>query len=248
MDNEKRAFMAGASGIYKSFEEWKSQQVEETVSPEQIKLVNDTWNEQGVFSTTSQLPKKTSPKTRSIAKAIEKYGIDKCLESIRNYAEILDSPFFFKYEWDIKTFFERKNGAPEFMEDGSKYLSYVRWKGNNKLKYSQLNINKQKQIRQIATNLSERIIRLKSSSNNINMEAAMGQMYPLIFCGVLTEQHVMLDMSVTNPFAPNSFQVRFSDIVITGSNNSTHLVPKFMSRYESLTYELKKNGSNSSRF
>lgn len=233
MDNEKRAFKAGASGKWKSYEEWKNTQVEEQVPFEEVLSVVDTWNEQGVFNTKAQKPKPGSPAARTIAKAISKMGYRKCLEAIRNYAEVLDSPYFFNYEWNIKMFFDRTFGASEFTNNGSKFTSYLRWTEANPLKYSQL---KDRQLKNLKAHIAVagQTILNKRKGQDLNIEAAKAQMYPIIFCAIAKQKKVKIDTSVNNPYDRSSFTIHFNDIVVKGSNNSTKTIQDYEGKFNQL--------------
>lgn len=123
---EKQAFIAGKTGKWKSFEDWMESLIGGK-EKEQIQSVLDTWNEHSdVIGGTSAL-KTIGPREKSIFHAIKKYGLDECKKAVQNYAEVIASPFFFSYLWDIKTFMQRRNGLPSFLDNGEMYLNYKKF-------------------------------------------------------------------------------------------------------------------------
>jgi hypothetical protein len=79
--------------------------------------------------------------TATIENAINKFIKNNSLEltklCIDRYSEILkDDNYFFKYKWTLSDFLNRKTGAVEFLDGGSKWQSYL-FKTINKNKSTQ---------------------------------------------------------------------------------------------------------------
>jgi hypothetical protein len=74
--------------------------------------------------------------TATIENAINKFIKNNSLEltklCIDRYSEVLkDDNYFFKYKWTLSDFLNRKTGAVEFLDGGSKWQSYL-FKTTNK--------------------------------------------------------------------------------------------------------------------
>lgn len=92
------------------------------VPVEQINSVIDHWNSKDPLP---NVRKRTELVRKIVARAIGNFGLDSCLQSIDNYATVLkDSDYYFDTIWDIKKFFTQNNAAPDFMDDGVKWLNY----------------------------------------------------------------------------------------------------------------------------
>lgn len=56
----------------------------------------------------------------------EDFSKEEILQSIDNYATVYhDKNYYFKYKWNLETFLIKSNALPDFMLDGSKWLSYL---------------------------------------------------------------------------------------------------------------------------
>lgn len=69
---------------------------------------------------------------RVAAKAIHKYGTDNIKKAIEHYAQIQnDESYYFNYKWSLKEFLKQSNCIPDFLDDGSKWVSYQNRKVDN---------------------------------------------------------------------------------------------------------------------
>ena len=60
---------------------------------------------------------------------LNEYDVEQLKECISHYSEAFHSEYeYCKYKWNLSTFFKQKNAYLEFMEDGSKWNNYCRWK------------------------------------------------------------------------------------------------------------------------
>jgi|GEM_PF-4766975 len=82
------------------------------------------WNSKGII-----VHKEMTKEIRLvISKALKKYSHDSIFKAIDRYSEVFNSKFFFDYKWSLSDLLSRKNGLPDFMDEGSKWLSYCDWK------------------------------------------------------------------------------------------------------------------------
>jgi len=80
------------------------------------------WNSKRII-----VHRKYSRKTPLILKRIvEEYSKEEIFQSIDNYSAVYhDEEYYFNYKWDLETFLQKSNTLPAFMNDGSKWLSYL---------------------------------------------------------------------------------------------------------------------------
>jgi len=79
------------------------------------------WNQQGIIKHAELNPE--------IVKAIDKISATLSLEQIKlcieRYRTVLkDESFFFSYQWSLVDFLNRRNGIKDFLDDGTKWVSY----------------------------------------------------------------------------------------------------------------------------
>lgn len=91
------------------------------VPVEQINSVIDAWNSKNHLP---KVRKKTELVRKIIARAINNFGLEDCNKAVENYATVLNDNYYFDTVWDIKKFFTQSNAAPDFMDDGVKWLNY----------------------------------------------------------------------------------------------------------------------------
>ena len=61
----------------------------------------------------------------SISKFLKKYKLAEFKIMVDRYKRVLDDKkYFFSYIWSLKDFLNRKNGAVDFADDGSKWQDY----------------------------------------------------------------------------------------------------------------------------
>lgn len=78
--------------------------------------VLDHWNSKSII-----VHKETTELLKVISKAVKSFGKSEIINCITRYSEILrDDAFFFDYKWSLKDFLTRKNGLPDFTDEGSK--------------------------------------------------------------------------------------------------------------------------------
>ena len=80
------------------------------------------WNSKGIM-----VHRKCSRRIPLILKRItEDFTKEEIMQSIDNYATVYhDSNYYFNYKWNLETFLQKSNTLPDFMNDGSKWLSYI---------------------------------------------------------------------------------------------------------------------------
>ena len=56
----------------------------------------------------------------------EDYSKEEILKAIDNYVTVVnDKNYLFDYKWNLETFLQKSNALPDFMDDGSKWRSYL---------------------------------------------------------------------------------------------------------------------------
>lgn len=94
-----------------------------------ILCVFDFWNKANIINHREITP--------IIQKAIEKvlklYTLQDVEKCITRYSQVVnDKTYYFNYKWTLQQFLSRKEGMPEFMDDGGKWLNYCEFKKKGK--------------------------------------------------------------------------------------------------------------------
>lgn len=99
------------------------------------KLVFDYWNSKNII-----VHKTLSEElNNTITKFLKKYTLEQAKEMIARYKQVLDDEkYFFSYVWSLKDFLNRKNGAVDFADDGSKWQDYCNKTGNKTLETKEI--------------------------------------------------------------------------------------------------------------
>lgn len=85
---------------------------------------------------------------------LNEYDVEQLKECISHYKEAYHSEYeYCKYKWNLLTFFKQKNAYLDFMEDGSKWNNYLRWKNENNVSYNFDTTNEQQRELQYYKNL-----------------------------------------------------------------------------------------------
>lgn len=85
---------------------------------------------------------------------LNEYDVEQLKECISHYNEAYHSEYeYCKYKWNLLTFFKQKNAYLDFMEDGSKWNNYLRWKNENNVSYNFDTTNEQQRELQYYKNL-----------------------------------------------------------------------------------------------
>lgn len=117
---------------------------------ENIKEIFDFWNNCNIINHT----KLTEDISRVLKTRLNEYDVEQLKECISHYSEAYHSEYeYCKYKWNLLTFFKQKNAYLEFMEDGSKWNNYCRWKNENNVSYTFDTTNEQQRELQYYTNL-----------------------------------------------------------------------------------------------
>ena len=80
------------------------------------------WNSKGII-----VHRNYTKKTPLIlARITKEFSKEEIFRSIDNYSVVYrDEEYYFNYKWDLETFLQKSNTLPAFMNDGSKWLSYL---------------------------------------------------------------------------------------------------------------------------
>jgi len=80
------------------------------------------WNSKGII-----VHRNYTKKTPLILTRITKeFSKEEIFQSIDNYSRVYhDDEYYFNYKWDLETFLQKSNTLPAFIDDGSKWLSYL---------------------------------------------------------------------------------------------------------------------------
>lgn len=92
-------------------------------------VVFEHWNKQQITA-----HKELNADTKKlIDTAIKKYGLDAVKQGIERYSMLYHDPeYYFGYKWSLMNFLKRKNGLPDFLDGGEKWLNYQGKKDNSK--------------------------------------------------------------------------------------------------------------------
>lgn len=91
-----------------------------------IEILN-TWNSNPTFIEGTL----TKAVTGAIDKLLTTYSESDILNAIGNYAEVLDSKYFFNYKWSLIDFLRKHNAINTFMTNGSNKIKYDNWLNSN---------------------------------------------------------------------------------------------------------------------
>ena len=99
----------------------------------EIELLFDFWNIQDIIKHNIL----TDDMKKLLNTRLNEYDVEQLKECILHYSEAYHSEYeYCEYKWSLLTFFKQKNAYLEFMEDGSKWNNYLRWKEENDMYYS----------------------------------------------------------------------------------------------------------------
>lgn len=62
---------------------------------------------------------------RAYKKALKEYRHDEIVKAINNYAEVLESDFYYSNRFTLENFLKQKNGISTFIDDGQNYVNYL---------------------------------------------------------------------------------------------------------------------------
>ena len=117
---------------------------------ENIKEIYDFWNNCNIINHS----KLTADMQQVLKTRLNEYDVERLKECISHYNEAYHSEYeYCKYKWNLLTFFKQKNAYLDFMEDGSKWNNYLRWKNENNVSYTFDTTNEQQRELQYFKNL-----------------------------------------------------------------------------------------------
>ena len=94
-----------------------------------IKEIYDYWNSCDIIKHNNL----TQDMINVLKKLLNEFDVEQLQECIEHYSEAYHSEYqYCKYKWNLLTFFKQKNAWLEFLDDGSKWNNYLRWKQENK--------------------------------------------------------------------------------------------------------------------
>lgn len=94
---------------------------------ENIKEIFDYWNSKEIIVHRDL----TDKRKRAIASAIKNNSVDDIKTAIDHYEEMLHSDYeYCDYPWSLEIFLGREKGFTEFLDDGYKWINYLKWKKN----------------------------------------------------------------------------------------------------------------------
>lgn len=113
---------------------------------ENIKEIFDYWNSCDIIKHI----KITEDIARILKTRLNEYDVEQLKECISHYSEAYHSDYeYCNFKWSILTFFKQKNAYLDFMEDGSKWNNYCRWKNENNVSYTLTLDTKNEQQREL---------------------------------------------------------------------------------------------------
>ncbi len=93
----------------------------------QIQVIFDYWNSKEIIVHRDL----TDKRKRAIASAIKNNSVDDIKTAIDHYEEMLHSDYeYCDYPWSLEIFLGREKGFTEFLDDGYKWINYLKWKKN----------------------------------------------------------------------------------------------------------------------
>ena len=99
--------------------------IEENNNIKEIQELFNFWNEQNIIKHN----KLTDDIKKILNTRLNEFDIEQLKECISHYSEAYHSDYeYCKYVWSLTKLFKQKNAYLDFMEDGSKWNNYVRWK------------------------------------------------------------------------------------------------------------------------
>lgn len=92
---------------------------EKIFSPQAYDLLS-YWNEQNIV-----VHQETDNTLRQIEKGLRKFSIDEIKTAIDRYVTIYRDPnYYYKHKWTLPKFLTQKNGVPDFLDEGIRWLNY----------------------------------------------------------------------------------------------------------------------------
>lgn len=89
--------------------------------PDQVQMIFDKWNAQGITVHRSLTP----DIAKAIEKALRQYGGNRCGEAIDLYSDAYyDQGFYYSHKWTLAKFMTQSNGMKDWLEDGQRYVEY----------------------------------------------------------------------------------------------------------------------------
>ena len=75
----------------------------------------------------------TEKRKKAITKALKEHSVDDIKIAIDHFEEMLHSKYeYCDYAWSLEEFLSREKGFTEFLNDGSKWKNYLKWKNKQK--------------------------------------------------------------------------------------------------------------------
>ena len=92
---------------------------EKTYGPKVYDLLH-YWNEQNIV-----VHQETDNTLKQIEKGLKKFSFDEVKTAIDRYVTIYrDSDYYYKHKWTLPKFLAQKNGIPDFLDEGIRWLNY----------------------------------------------------------------------------------------------------------------------------
>lgn len=89
---------------------------------EKVEKVFEHWNSKKIIVH----EKISEPIERAVDKFLDKHSVDETITAIDRYKKVIeDKNYFFSYKWSLTDFLNRKSGAVDFLDDGSKWNDYI---------------------------------------------------------------------------------------------------------------------------
>ena len=236
----KRAYEGLVNDPQMSYEQWENKYFgDKEINYEYIKSIVELWNSKEGLTKVRKIDANVR---KPLANAIKTYGLENCQKAIDHYAEVLNSDFFFKYYWNIRTFFKQGNALPDFMDDGNKWVSYLKWKNDNTNRpqpYSKITINKKKDINDdvdetlklIEAKLKETVVVSNFNLSNDEYEQeveftinnTIKTILPIVYAYVAVRNHnVYLDTQIPVPTTHITFSTKFDNLNIYNRGQLTN--------------------------
>ena len=175
----------------------------------------------------------------AVGKAISKYSVEECIKCIQNYATVInDTTYYMRYKWDIKKFFKQSNAAPDFFDNGAKWVNYIEEKGKTKAQkfHSKCDITAKDLLMHsverykdlfVAANWPTFVVNtmeidplIIEKERQFKFRDVLAKVYPYLFIKAASELGIIVDEAIKNKYNTQYFKASFDNVEILTPNGA----------------------------
>ena len=175
----------------------------------------------------------------AVSKAIGKYSVEECIKCVQNYATVIgDESYKLRYKWDIKKFFKQSNAAPDFFDNGSKWVNYMEDKGKVKTQkfHSKCDITTKEKLLVLVEhnknlfveanwptfviNTMETDPQMVIVERKMKFRGVLSKVYPYIFIKTALDIGIIVDEVIKNKYNTQYFRASFDSVEILTPNGA----------------------------